>query len=94
MFYTEILINDIHFAKTLIDSDYSNYALISNKFAKRIRVETLLIKPRPVEGILDGMDGKIREIAKIDLDIEGYRMRRVFAYVLPRQTEDLILERP
>ena len=94
LFYAEALINDTQFAKTLIDSGSGSYALMSEKFAKNMNLETLAIRPRPLEGVIEGMTGELREVAKIDIDIGGHKMRRVFAYILPGQADDFILGRP
>ena len=94
LFYAEALINDTQFAKTLIDSGSGSYALMSEKFARSMNLETLKIKPRPLEGVLEGMTGEPKEVAKIDIDLGGHKMRRVFAYILPGQADDFILGRP
>ena len=94
LFYAEALINDTQFAKTLIDSGSGSYALMSEKFARSMNLETLKIKPRPLEGVLEGMTGELKEVAKIDIDLGGHKMRRVFAYILPGQADDFILGRP
>lgn len=94
LFYAETLVNDAYFVKALIDSGSGSYALMSEKYAREIKLDTIPIEPRPIEGVVAGMDGEIREVARIDMDIGGYRMKRVFAYILPGQTDDLILGRP
>ena len=94
LFYTETLVNDTHFVKTLIDNNCGSYALISKRYARKVKLDTISIKPRSIERVIASMDGEIREVARVDLDIGGYQMRRVFAYILPGQTDDLILGRP
>ena len=94
LFYTETLVNDTYFVKTLIDNGCGSYVLMSERYAKKMKLDTISIEPRPVKGVIASMNGEIREVARIDLDIGGYQMRRVFAYILPGQTDDLILGRP
>ena len=94
LFYAETLVNDVHLVQALIDSGSGSYALMSEEYARKIKLDTIPIHPRPVEGVVAGMNGEIRKVARLDIDMGGYRMRRVFAYILPEQTDDLILGRP
>ena len=72
LFYTETLVNDTHFVKTLIDNGCGSYALISERYARKVKLDTISIEPRPIEGVIASMDGEIREVARVDLDIRGY----------------------
>jgi len=37
--------------------------------------------------------GTIREVAYIDTDIDGYKLDRIFFYVIPNQEDNIILRR-
>ena len=46
LFYIKALMNNNHFIRTLINNICNDYVLISEKFVKKAKVDTLSIEPR------------------------------------------------
>jgi transposase InsO family protein len=89
----ETLVNRHAFASTLIDTGNLAYSLISPRLVKRAGLQCLSISPRRLEGVTEE-SGTIRKVARLTIDIEGYK-DTIWGYVSPTHPGyDLILGRP
>jgi hypothetical protein len=89
----ETLVNQHTFASTLIDTGNLAYSLISPCLVKRAGLQCLSISPRRLEGVTEE-SGTIKEVARLTIDIEGYK-DTIWGYVSPSHPGyDLILGRP
>lgn len=94
LFYTTTLINDVAAATTLVDDGSQSYAQISEPLAKRLSLPLLETSPRILGGVIEGPTTMISHVTYFSLDIGGVKLAQMFAYVVPRQHEELILGRP
>lgn len=94
LFRTTVIINDCHPLKALVDDGCSGYATINETTAKKLKLSFVPISPRSVSGVLDGMSSSITNVASFCMDIGGLKTNKVWAYVVQRQNEDLIIGRP
>jgi len=93
-FLVPALIDQLYYAKTLLDSGCLSYGLIDSKFASKCDLERLRISPRKMEGFEDLTEGVYDEVAVVRLDINGHTERALF-YVAPRLAAyDVILGDP
>lgn len=89
----EALVNQHTFASTLIDTGNLAYSLISPRLVKRANLQCLPISPRVLEGVTEE-PGTIRRVARLTIDIQGYK-DIIWGYVAPSHPGyDLILGRP
>lgn len=93
-FLVPVLIDQLYYAKTLLDSGCLSYGLIDSKFASKCDLERLKISPRKMDGFEDLTEGVCDEVAVVRLDINGHT-ERAFFYVAPRLAAyDVILGDP
>ncbi|KAG9184899.1 hypothetical protein G6011_06845, partial [Alternaria panax] len=89
----ETLVDQHTFASTLIDTGNLSYSLISPRLVKRAGLQCLPISPRVLEGVTEE-PGTIRRVARLTIDIQGYK-DTIWGYVAPSHPGyDLILGRP
>ena len=89
----EALVDQYTFASTLIDTGNLAYSLISPRLVKRAGLQCLPISPRVLEGVTEE-PGTITRVARLTIDIEGYK-DTIWGYVSPSHPGyDLILGRP
>ena len=94
-FIVSTRVNRICFAKTLMDSGCLAYGTVSQRFARKWRLERIPITPRPLTELMSTTKDAITEVAYMDIDLDGHQQRRVFLYVIPNQKEyDIILGLP
>jgi hypothetical protein len=94
-FIVSTRVNGICFAKTLIDSGCLAYGTVSQRFARKWRLERIPITPRPLIELMSTTASAISEVAYMDIDLDGHQQRRVFFYVIPNQKDyDIILGHP
>ena len=88
-------VNGICFAKTLIDSGCLAYGTVSQRFARKWRLERIPITPRPLTELMSTTTNAISEVAYMDIDLDGHQQRRIFLYVIPNQKDyDIVLGHP
>jgi hypothetical protein len=90
LFHTDVRFGS-QFISSLIDNGCSCYATVSPAMVRRHKLPTLTISPRPVSGLFQGKRQTITQVAYGPMDIGGHQQHRVFAYVVPNQSENLIL---
>ena len=93
LFHTTAILNDVNVLTALIDNGAQSYASITQRLAEQLALP-LLETSRTVAGIFDGPTAKINHVTYFTMDVGGHKESRVFAYVVPGQTEELILGRP
>lgn len=88
--------NDYIPATALIDNGSMAYALINERLVQKLGLPLLRTVPRQLQGVQgEGQqNGLITHVTTFSLDIGAHKNPRVFAYVVPRQSEELILGRP
>jgi predicted aspartyl protease len=94
LFHTHAIVNNTYVFQTLIDSGAQSYASIRKEAATEARVNLLSISPREAEGWIQGPKTTIDQVAQLEIDVGGLGKKRIFAYLVKNQTEDLILGRP
>jgi hypothetical protein len=52
------------------------------------------IDVRQIEGVVEGATAHLDKVTTFTLDIGGLKTTKVWAYIVPNQSEDLILGRP
>ena len=90
LFHTDVRFGS-QFTSSLIDNGCSCYATVSPAIVRRHELPTFTIPPRPVSGLFQGKQQTITRVAYGPIDIGGHQQHRVFAYVVPGQSEGLIL---
>lgn len=89
--YVDTLINTSTYVRAFCDSGCLCYALVSERFAAREGLFQIDIRPRALEQVVEGArKPQISRIATFTADLEGFEMP-VAAYVVPGQTDDVIL---
>lgn len=92
-FLVDIRINGTDFTRAMIDNGCLCYATISNQLATNLKLPRIAIPPRILDGVIAGQ-GQITHITYAAVDIHGHQQARVFFYIIPGQTEDIILGDP
>ena len=82
-FYVNLGINDTHYTKAFIDSGCLCFASMSASFSKRLRLPRISITPRDLEQVANTILNGISEVTYTDIDIDGFRRKRVFFYIIP-----------
>ncbi|KAJ6437064.1 hypothetical protein O9K51_10361 [Purpureocillium lavendulum] len=91
--YVNIGINREHYSTVFVDSGCLCYGTINEAFARKLRLPRIPIKPRTLDEVITSLPGAIRSVTYADIDIDGYRKKRAFFYIIPGQDEDVILGR-
>jgi hypothetical protein len=90
LFYTYVRFGS-QFINSLIDNGCSCYATVNPATVRRHKLPTFAIPPRPVSGLFQDKQQMITEVAYGPMDIGGHQQHCVYAYVVPGQSEGLIL---
>ena len=78
------MLNGSCFVKALVDNGSTSYAIVSERLARRMKLPRIpLNQPRLIEGVVESINREIRETTYIEIDVRGYKMQRVWAYILP-----------
>ncbi|KAI0992479.1 hypothetical protein K3495_g15706, partial [Podosphaera aphanis] len=93
-FVISTLINSTVFANTLVDTGCLSYGLCDSSFAQRNNLARLEINPREVIGFDGKVASLVNEVAVIDIDLDGHQQKRVFLYIAPIGSYDMILGMP
>ncbi|KAL2885278.1 Retrotransposable element Tf2 155 kDa protein type 1 [Ceratocystis lukuohia] len=89
--YIDVTLNKNILTAAFVDSGCLCLATISPRTVLRCKATTLPIVPRPVEQVIgDPNPPIITQIAVINLGLGGHD-EKLYAYIVPDQTEDLIL---
>jgi hypothetical protein len=93
-FAVSLIVNKECSASALVDSGCSSYGLVDSRFASRQGLQRIPIAPRPIVGFNDSTNSRITEVARMEIDLDGYR-EDAFFYVVPSLVSyDIILGLP
>ena len=92
--YVNAIFNKDTVTHAFIDSGCLCYMTVSSKFAKKAGLQRISITRRRLQQVAGIQDQAIAEVAYGNLDIDGHQQDRVFAYVIPDQSEDVMLGLP
>ena len=68
--------------------------MLLRTLVNKVSLKILLIINKLVEKIIKRMQGNILKVAyTLNLNIKGYRIRKIFAYILPGQADKLVLKK-
>jgi hypothetical protein len=95
LFYTTAFINDYNQTNTLINNSLIAYALINKQLVHKLNLPLLETAPRQLQGVQDAEEENriITHVTTFSLDVSAHKIQKVFAYVVLRQLEELILGR-
>ena len=92
-FTVSLLLDKQCYALALIDSGCSSYGLINSRLASKQSFERIPITPRPISGFSPSVRSQITEVAKLEVDLDGYK-EEAFFYIVPNLAYDIILGLP
>lgn len=96
-FLVDVRLNGTDFVTGLVDSGCLCYSAMSERLFRSLRLPSLKIAPRRLEGAA-GKNAEpttiLNTITYASIDIDGHQQERVFFYVVPGLTYDLILGNP
>lgn len=92
--YVNIGINGIHFTRAMFDDGCHSYMALSERLEKKLQLPTLPITPRTLEQVAGRAYNAIDRVAYFDIDIDGHKQRRVWAYIIPRMEQPVLLGLP
>jgi len=93
-FLVPLLIDGHKFVDAQVDSGCECYAAMSEKFAQQLGLEQVrLARPRNLGTVLGRTVTQIRDIARCELDINGWSRMTSF-YIIPGMPRDMILGLP
>ena len=88
--YIDVIVNNKPIS-AFVDSGCLCLATVSPRAAAAANTQLLPISPRPLAQVVDtDLPPSISTLAVFSLDLDGYK-KKTFAYVVPGQSEDLIL---
>lgn len=91
--YIDVVLNNTMMVPAFVDSGCLCLATVSPGVVAKLAAETLSVTPRKVAQVAAPTNDPapvISQIARLDLDLGG-RHTEIYAYVIPRQKESLIL---
>lgn len=88
--YIDLLIDSLVPISALADTGCSSYAVVSEHIVRKCGLDVVQIRPRSLGDIRGVTENGIHEVAWIHVDMDGFE-DKVLAYVIPGQTEDLVL---
>ena len=71
-FIVSTRVNGIYYAKTLVDSRCLAYSTVSQRFARKWRLERISITPRPLMELISTTKSAISKVAYIDINLNGH----------------------
>lgn len=77
----------------MVDSGCLSYALCDSRFAQKNNLQRISVPPLGLEGFNGSKSSVAKEVAILDLDLDGYS-ERVFAYITPISGHDVFLGLP
>ena len=92
-FLVDIRINNHPFTHALVDNGCLCYATVSESYAFKLQLPRIDIPPRPLDGVVPGI-GQVSHIAYGTIDVHGHQQERIFFYIIPGQTDDVVLGNP
>ena len=85
--------NGTQFIRAQVDNGCQSYATVNERTARSLDLPRIRIPTRQLDGVIPNL-GTITHVTYFDLDIHGHQQRRVFAYIIGPQTDDMLLGDP
>src|ERR1700756_1020606 len=92
--YVNAIFNKDTVTHAFIDSGCLCYMTVLLKFANKASLQCISITCQRLQQVAGIQDPAITEVAYGNLDIDRHQQDRVFAYVIPNQSEDIMLGLP
>ncbi|KAI0994661.1 hypothetical protein K3495_g13520, partial [Podosphaera aphanis] len=91
-FLVNALLNDIKMVQALVDNGCLCFGIIDDELTTRLQLPRIPISPRPLETV-EGTSEKptVEAITYISLDLDGYVTPKLWLYIVPHSTYQLIL---
>ena len=94
-FLVLIMMNNKCFTKTLLDSGYLSYGLISERFATQNNLQRINISPQDLTDFNALSSDTVNQIIILLMNINSHREEQAFCYIIPKiASYDMILELP
>lgn len=92
-FLVNALLNDVKMVQALVDNGCLCYGIIDDKLANELKLPRIAITPRIIETAEDASENKpiVDSITNISLDLDGYNSPKLWLYIVPHSTHQLIL---
>lgn len=88
----DIRVNNMSNEEALVDTGNTCHITVNEKLVHKLNLPTTALKkPRRIQGVSQGMDEIITNLTWAAIDIGGYRVRKAFMYVIPKQHHSIIL---
>ena len=85
--------NEVQFAKALIDSGYQCYATVNSALVRSLDLPRIRIRTRVLDGVVANQ-GRITHVTHFNADIHGHQQHSIFAYIIENQIDEIILGDP
>ena len=92
-FYVNIGINREYYSTAHVDSGCLCYGTVNEALVRKARLPRIPITPRTLDEVSTSLPGAIRGVTYADIDIDGYRKKRFFFYIIPEQKDEVLLGR-
>ncbi|KFG83001.1 Pol-like protein [Metarhizium anisopliae] len=89
--YVNIGLNKENYTTAFINCGCLTYATMSEAFAQKTGLPRIPITPRDLTQVNTAVKSTIKTVTFADINIDRYRKKRVFFYVIPNQDNDIIL---
>lgn len=92
-FYVNVGINREYYSIANVDSGCLCYGTVNEALVRKARLPRIPITPRTLDEVSTSLPGAIRGVTYADIDIDGYRKKRFFFYIIPEQKDEVLLGR-
>lgn len=92
--YVNIGINGTFFTRAMFDDGCHSYMAISERLQQKLQLPTLPIRPRTLEHVAGKEYNAVNRVAHFSIDIDGHKQQQVWAYVIPRMEQHVLLGLP
>ena len=92
-FLVNALVNDLTMVQALIDNGCLCSGIINDNLATQLQLPRISISPRSLQTAEDATIDKpiVKDITHISLDLDGHFIPKLWLYVVPRSTHQMIL---
>lgn len=92
-FLVNALLNDFLMVQALVDNGCLCYGIISEELSTKLNLPRIAIPPRSLETAEEMTTNKpvVNSISYISLDLDGYLTPKLWLYIVPKSTHQLIL---
>ena len=93
-FYINFRFNRTHYTQALVNYRCLLYMTISKRLADRLQLPRIKITPRNLQQVNYTAKGVITQVGYANIDIDGHKQKTVYFYIIPGQSDDVILGLP